>query len=140
MISSYGLIVEVRKYVIGREFHLRFLLCLDYEEKMQEQQKAYQNLKSSLSHDFDAKILLIKSDIQKDLEDKLSFLSMHSEEKFNDELKWKKLSQEKDKELLDLQAKYDVLEDSSKNSERIAADQARIYSVFFGYTHVPYYL
>ena len=106
---------------------------------MQGQQKAYQNLKSSLSHDFDAKILLIKSDIQKDLEDKLSFLSLHSEEKFNEELKWKELFQEKEKELLDLQAKYDVLEDSSKNSERIAAEQARIYSAFFGYTHVPYY-
>ena len=95
----------------------------EYEDRLQTQQRLYSDLKERLAEDYDAKIRLMKSDMQYDMDEKLSFLKKAADDKTSEEIRWKNQLQAKEQELLDLQTSYDLIEASSKSSARVAAEQ-----------------
>lgn len=67
--------------------------------------------------------MLMKSDMQNDMDSKISFLKKTTKEKTSDETQLKNQLCVKEKEFLDLQSSYDLLEASKNSSARVAAEQ-----------------
>lgn len=104
--------------------NLTLVILTEYDEKLKTQQRSYSTLKEKMVNDFDAKILLMKSGMHEDMEEKISFLKRAGEEKNSEkEVMWKAQLVKREKEMQDLQTRFDLLEASSKSAGRVAAEQ-----------------
>jgi hypothetical protein len=105
----------------------------EFEDKVQAQQFSFSELKAKLAADYDANILLMKSDMKTDMDERIAFLKKstadchcrqaNQQEKSAEDSRLKHQLQAKDGELLDLRSRLDLLEASSKSSARVAAEQ-----------------
>lgn len=111
---------------------MKVLSCMSYqycsfgvecEEKFEEQQRLYDDLKDKMVMDFDIKVNLMKLGMEKDTEEKITFLKMAAGEKSNEESKLKAMLTKRENELLDVRSRYDLLDSSSKSAARVAAEQ-----------------
>lgn len=73
--------------------------------------------------------------MQSDLAEQLSFMKKAGEEKFTEECNWMSRLQVKDRELLELQSKLDLLEASSISSARVAAEQVQTLTLWYTALH-----
>jgi hypothetical protein len=96
---------------------------VECEEKFEEQQRLYDDLKDKMVMDFDIKVNLMKLGMEKDTEEKITFLKMAAGEKSNEESKLKAMLTKRENELLDVRSRYDLLDSSSKSAARVAAEQ-----------------